>query len=1039
MKQTKLWLTTIAVLLCSATAIAYDLEVDGIYYNIISSSDLTVEVTRGDKEYSGEIVIPSKITYKSKMLTVTSIEDYVFDNCTSLTSIIIGDSVTSVKRYAFRGCTGLISVTTGNGVTNIDNYAFMDCTSLTNITIGNSVGNIGLSAFENCSSLTNITIPNNVGSIQTNAFNGCTSLRDLCIEDGERVLNMGYSSHSDRYYNTYYYGLFQSCPLQKVYLGRSISSSDLYTPFRDKSILKSLTIGDNVDYIIDYMFYGCSSLTNVVIPDGAVRIGDQAFEDCSELASIVIGENVRGIGENAFKNCHNLTSITIPANVKSIGNGAFAGCTSLKDLCIEDGDTPLSLGYGRYLSYSTGDGLFYSCPLENIYLGRDLEYETGDKYGYSPFKGQKKLKTLTIGNGITNIEDNTFWGCAALTDIVISNSVTNIGDYVFEYCSELTSITIGHNVESIGDYAFEGCKKLTDVYLYASTPPVISRETFTESQYVNVTLFVPEGVSAFYQTADNWKEFWEIKELGTYKIDYIVDGGLFATDSIVSGSKIILLDEPIKDGRKFSGWSEAPNIMPTNDITVEGVFDYLLTYKVNGEIFAVDSIEYGDTIIPKDIVVKEGQTFSGWVDLPETMPANDITVYGTIDSIVPNEVVLNKQVIITTVNSVYQLYATVYPEDAIDKTVVWTSSDESIAKVSDSGYVTGISVGKATITASCGSVFASCEVEVEVENFIKTQPTAENLLVELNTPEEGVEYQWYQYVEGMIYSKEIVPTSTGDYAWTESNGVWTSGNNKEGPQTFSVMTATVRVQLGDAISFDYTVPKGDGRYDGGSQWLEFTINGETYMQTFGGVNGGAGHYELDINDYIIDRYLNEDSTMTIGFECVRKNTERATVSNIKHTRPTGFYKGMVDEKIIGATAARLDDSLFVEGSVVYCVVTLPNGRTLTSDKVNMYKVYYYVGEELVHTAEVAYGEAIPEYVYEPTAEGDVFMGWIGETYETMPAHDVTYTANIESGINQLLLDNGQLIIYDLMGRKVLNMENLKGGIYIVNGKKVVVK
>ena len=93
---------------------------------------------------------------------------------------------------------------------------------------------------------------------------------------------------------------------------------------------------------------------------------------------------------------------------------------------------------------------------------------------------------------------------------------------------------------------------------------------------------------------------------------------------------------------------------------------------------------------------------------------------------------------------------------------------------------------------------------------------------------------------------------------------------------------------------------------------------------------------------------------------------------------------------------------------------------------------------LVHTAEVAYGEAIPEYVYEPTAEGDVFMGWIGETYETMPAHDVTYTANITNDVLQLTNDNGQLTIYDLSGRKVTDTENLKGGIYIVNGRKVVI-
>ena len=107
--------------------------------------------------------------------------------------------------------------------------------------------------------------------------------------------------------------------------------------------------------------------------------------------------------------------------------------------------------------------------------------------------------------------------------------------------------------------------------------------------------------------------------------------------------------------------------------------------------------------------------------------------------------------------------------------------------------------------------------------------------------------------------------------------------------------------------------------------------------------------------------------------------------------------------------------------------------------VNIYKVYYYVGDELVHTEEVAYGEAMPEYVYEPTIEGDVFMGWVGETYDTMPAHDVTYTANIESGIDQSTIDNSQLTIYDLNGRRVVNIEHIKGGIYIVNGKKVMIK
>ena len=112
---------------------------------------------------------------------------------------------------------------------------------------------------------------------------------------------------------------------------------------------------------------------------------------------------------------------------------------------------------------------------------------------------------------------------------------------------------------------------------------------------------------------------------------------------------------------------------------------------------------------------------------------------------------------------------------------------------------------------------------------------------------------------------------------------------------------------------------------------------------------------------------------------------------------------------------------------------------------NIYKVYYYVGEELVYIEEVVYGDAIPEYVYEPTAEGDEFLGWVGETYETMPAHDVTYTANIlVSGIGEVVnseLGTEKLVVYDLRGRKLLvdDLRDLSEGVYIVNGRKVVVR
>ena len=97
-------LIAVATLLFSATASAYDFEVDGFYYNIISLSDLTVEVTAGDNKYSGELIIPSTVNYKSKTLTVTSIGRYAFDGCSGLTSITIPNSVISIITDAFLFC-----------------------------------------------------------------------------------------------------------------------------------------------------------------------------------------------------------------------------------------------------------------------------------------------------------------------------------------------------------------------------------------------------------------------------------------------------------------------------------------------------------------------------------------------------------------------------------------------------------------------------------------------------------------------------------------------------------------------------------------------------------------------------------------------------------------------------------------------------------------------------------------------------------------------------------------------------------------------
>ena len=164
--------TLILSVFFSISASAYDVEVDGIYYNLISKGN-AAKVTTGDKAYSGDITIPSSIKVNDLEYTVKYIEESAFDYCSYLTSVTIPNSVTSIGDYAFYDCCSLTSITIPNSVTSIGMYAFKNCSSLTSITIPSSVTSIEESAFNNCSGLTSVTIPNSVISIGGSVFSGC--------------------------------------------------------------------------------------------------------------------------------------------------------------------------------------------------------------------------------------------------------------------------------------------------------------------------------------------------------------------------------------------------------------------------------------------------------------------------------------------------------------------------------------------------------------------------------------------------------------------------------------------------------------------------------------------------------------------------------------------------------------------------------------------------------------------------------------------------------------------------------------------------
>ena len=242
---------------------------------------------------------------------VTSIGDYAFYYCRSLTSISIPSSVTSIGNSAFYNCSGLTSVAIPSSVTSIERLAFSDCTGLTSVVILSNVTSIGDGAFSCCSGLTTIFVES--GNAVYDSRNNCNAI----IETATNTLIAG---------------------------------------------CKNTKIPSGVTSIGDGAFSCCSGLTSIEIPSSVTSIGRNAFDSCFELTSVIIPSSVTSIGDGAFFWCSGLTSITIPSSVTSIEQYAFGACTGLTSIT-------------SYITevFETGSDAFCDCDNATLYVPKGLK------------------------------------------------------------------------------------------------------------------------------------------------------------------------------------------------------------------------------------------------------------------------------------------------------------------------------------------------------------------------------------------------------------------------------------------------------------------------------------------------------------------------------------------------------------------------------------------------------------------------------------------------------------------------------------------
>lgn len=409
------------------------------------------------------------------------------------------------------------------------------------------------------------------------------------------------------------------------------------------SLIQSVQIPSSVSKIGKYAFLDCKNLVSITIPSGIIE--SEAFSSCDALEKVYLGDEVTELKEDAFL-CQNISTVVIGKSIKLIAENALgnnlkkvvvkdiaAWCnvdvdpksglpnplqlysdenTPITNLVIPEGVKSIKKCVFGNSDKKIYDSVTFPSSIETIAsinecLFRDtkviikdvaawcnVEIKHNNRMNYSMYNEDgSPIKYLVIPKGITELKGDNFAYCNNLESVSFPQSMKTIQG--FNDCIKLSRIDIKEGVKSIQQYAFARCNisyiripssveeisinafynNISTVVSLIENPFDISEYTFSNNTIMNATLYVPKGTIDLYKSAKGWKEFKFIEEgylEESYNLTYVVDGAIYKSTFLGLGSSIVPEGFPQKEGYTFSGWSEIPETMPAHDVTIIGTF-----------------------------------------------------------------------------------------------------------------------------------------------------------------------------------------------------------------------------------------------------------------------------------------------------------------------------------------------------------------------------------------------------------------------------------------------------------------------------------